>query len=395
MFSRVLIIAALSAFCVLFASNKPAGGYETKDETAPELNQQQARRAIERGLVFLENDVAKWRKEHECATCHHGIMTVWAYTEAKSLGYVVKPETVQETVKWAKERFLDRIDKPRDPRPGWSMVSTPAIYLAIMAQSVDGQEAVSADELKRIADHLVRHQETDGSWAWSSAPPINRPPPFFESDEMATRLAYMALGPHVPADPQEISAARDSRGKAAAWLAKTEPADTTQAAALRLLFKVRGGDAPEAVDADITDLLKRRNEDGGWGQLKDLPSDGYATGQALYVLNVAGVENDREEIQQAVAFLVGNQQEDGSWPMKSRAHPGAEPYKNPMPITYFGSAWATLGLMRSVAKPAADEGHLAVGKEAPDIEGVDQDGKTPKLSEYRGKVVLLDFWSEY
>jgi thiol-disulfide isomerase/thioredoxin len=39
--------------------------------------------------------------------------------------------------------------------------------------------------------------------------------------------------------------------------------------------------------------------------------------------------------------------------------------------------------------------HLAVGKEAPDIEGKDQDGKRFKLSDYRGKVVLLDFWSEF
>jgi hypothetical protein len=38
-------------------------------------------------------------------------------------------------------------------------------------------------------------------------------------------------------------------------------------------------------------------------------------------------------------------------------------------------------------------GDLSVGKEAPDIEGEDQDGKRFKLSGYRGKVVLLDFWS--
>jgi hypothetical protein len=37
--------------------------------------------------------------------------------------------------------------------------------------------------------------------------------------------------------------------------------------------------------------------------------------------------------------------------------------------------------------------NLTVGKEAPDIEGEDQDGKRFKLSDYRGKVVLLDFWS--
>ena len=37
--------------------------------------------------------------------------------------------------------------------------------------------------------------------------------------------------------------------------------------------------------------------------------------------------------------------------------------------------------------------HLSVGKVAPDIEGEDQDGVRFKLSDYRGKVVLLDFWS--
>jgi hypothetical protein len=37
--------------------------------------------------------------------------------------------------------------------------------------------------------------------------------------------------------------------------------------------------------------------------------------------------------------------------------------------------------------------NLSVGKVAPDIEGEDQDGKRFKLSNYPGKVVLLDFWS--
>jgi hypothetical protein len=39
--------------------------------------------------------------------------------------------------------------------------------------------------------------------------------------------------------------------------------------------------------------------------------------------------------------------------------------------------------------------HLSVGREAQDIEGQDQDAKRFKLSDYRGKVVLLYFWSEY
>jgi hypothetical protein len=39
--------------------------------------------------------------------------------------------------------------------------------------------------------------------------------------------------------------------------------------------------------------------------------------------------------------------------------------------------------------------HLAVGKEALEIEGPDQDGRQFKLTDYRGKVVLLYFWSEF
>ena len=36
-----------------------------------------------------------------------------------------------------------------------------------------------------------------------------------------------------------------------------------------------------------------------------------------------------------------------------------------------------------------------VGMTAPEIEGEDIDGKTFKLSDYRGKVVLLDFWGHW
>ena len=39
--------------------------------------------------------------------------------------------------------------------------------------------------------------------------------------------------------------------------------------------------------------------------------------------------------------------------------------------------------------------YLSVGKAAPEVKGVDQDGKHFKLSDYKGKVVLLDFWSEF
>lgn len=51
------------------------------------------------------------------------------------------------------------------------------------------------------------------------------------------------------------------------------------------------------------------------------------------------------------------------------------------------------------AKTAAGElyelRNLAVGMQAPEIEGPDLDGVAFKLSDYRGKVVLLDFWGNW
>ncbi|HVC94113.1 MAG TPA: redoxin domain-containing protein [Pirellulales bacterium] len=39
--------------------------------------------------------------------------------------------------------------------------------------------------------------------------------------------------------------------------------------------------------------------------------------------------------------------------------------------------------------------HLAIGQEVPDLEGEDLDGTAFKLSDYRGKVVFLDFWAHW
>lgn len=341
----------LAALVNLTVGVKSARTEEPKKKVTVEaaITPQQARIAVERGLAFLERDATKWRKERQCSTCHHGTMTVWALSEAKSQGYAVATETLADMSKWTKER-LRELDKPRDTRLGWNMVNTPALYLEVMTQAVLNQEVISADERQRIAAHLLRHQEDDGKWAWSIAPPQNRPPPHFESDEVVTLLAYLALRTQVLTDTKEKSTVRDGRERAASWLAKTKPSDTTQAAVLRLLVKVWSGNSAKALRSEIDEFFSRQNKDGGWSQLRDLPSDAYATGQALYFLSLAGVRNDRAEIQRGASFLIADQKEDGSWPMTARANPGGKPAKNLIPITYFGSSWASLGLMRSIAK---------------------------------------------
>lgn len=65
-------------------------------------------------------------------------------------------------------------------------------------------------------------------------------------------------------------------------------------------------------------------------------------------------------------------------------------------ISEFGDVKLRDSTLGEVAKSELYAIHnLSIGVVAPDIEGQDQDGTPFKLGDYRGKVVLLYFWSEY
>src|SRR5260370_14959233 len=117
MHSRMITCVAMAAANLLAVGVRPAYSDDLNKKVSPPTAQP-TRKAVERALAFLERDAAKWRKERKCATCHHGTMTVWALSEAKSQGYAIAAETLADVAKWSKERLQD-IDKPRDRRRGW------------------------------------------------------------------------------------------------------------------------------------------------------------------------------------------------------------------------------------------------------------------------------------
>lgn len=69
-------------------------------------------------------------------------------------------------------------------------------------------------------------------------------------------------------------------------------------------------------------------------------------------------------------------------------HPGAASLLKERPLLSGG----TVGKR---AEAGLFENHLPVGTAAPNTAGEDQDGMKFKLSDYRGKVVLLDFWGRF
>jgi squalene cyclase len=79
--------------------------------------------------------------------------------------------------------------------------------------------------------------------------------------------------------------------------------------------------------------------------------DAYATGQALYALQVSGMSATDATYQRGVAFLLRTQVEDGSWFVRSRAF-GFQPYFEtgfPHGIDQFISAAATSWAVMALA----------------------------------------------
>lgn len=334
------IICALMALAFLTVDIRQAGCAEEPESGKRPGTPDQV---VDRAIDFIKADAAKWRAEHSCVTCHHGAMTAWVLSEANHQGYLIDARILEETVWQTKRALVPRFVKPREP--GLQLI-TSAMYLGVMSHNLP---ILSRDEMHQLAEHLARFQEPDGTWELRN-PEGSGLPPTSESRETIVLLALLAWEPYVPADPQQAEAARASREKAVAWLRDNKSTDTLQALALRLLLDVRSGKPPQQLQSAIDRLLKMQKADGGWSQLPEMSSDAYATGQTLWVLSFAGVLPDRPEIARAISFLVATQREDGSWPMPYRSHPGIKSTRErgPVPITYFGTAWATLGLVRMV-----------------------------------------------
>ena len=59
------------------------------------------------------------------------------------------------------------------------------------------------------------------------------------------------------------------------------------------------------------------------------------------------------------------------------------------------SKYTTFGAVADAALNPLDPADLEIGKPAPEIIGTSYDGKPMKLSDYRGKVVVIDFWGDW
>jgi hypothetical protein len=297
--------------------------------------------AIDQGLAFLAKDALAWKNQHNCVSCHHAGLVIWSMREARLRGHAVDEPVLAELTKWVAESGDGKTGVPR-PAGQPRALNAKAVWFALALGADPGPDAVAQKGLKLLLETVKGDQTEDGEWlSW----PETRPPIFGDSDESMTALATLALLPAAAAGDDAAKSVRDGGVK---WLAKTKTDDDPQSVAMRLVLWIRLGRPAEEWRPLVRRIQERQHADGGWSQAKGVASDAWATGQALYALAHAGIKPDEPVIQRAQAFLIRTQRDDGSWPMTSRpVKPGGEGCKSLIPITAAGSAWATLGLVRS------------------------------------------------
>ena len=322
--------------------------------------------AIDKGLAFLAKEGVTWKTERKCSSCHQVPMALWSLNEAKKLGYSVDDKAITELTEWVvaqddpakvfpKPAAPTEAPKAETPKPETLLNQTP-LMLALAFEAGDAKSDAGRERLTKMLRAVLEGQRPDGSWkvlyVWE---------PFGSTPDVLTNLALLSLA--APDAPDLGEAGKAAQEKGLAWLTSAKTEETLQGSALKLILWRRLGKPVAEQEPLVKQIMDWQNADGGWAQNKELKSDAYATGQAVYALTEAGLPTNDPAIAKAQVFLVKSQDAGGSWAMTSRpGGPGGKSAKNQAPIAYAGTAWAVMGLMRST--PAASKSETPAGRAA-------------------------------
>lgn len=165
---------------------------------------------------------------------------------------------------------------------------------------------------------MKNSQQPDGYWSLLAL----RPP--LESSEIeVTAAGLRSLQVYAP--PSQRAEYEKAVRLAVHWLENAQP-KTTEDHVFQILGLTWGKGSRAVIAKAARELVALQNPDGGWSQLASLPSDAYATGQALVALKESLVlATASPAYAKGVRFLMERQLEDGSWYVRSRTVP-LQPY---------------------------------------------------------------------
>ena len=149
---NVLIVGALLAFSQkLHATDRV--------DAAPDV-----RGAVQRAVLFLEEDGVAWKQDRKCASCHHTPMTLWALNEAKKQGYSVNADPLAELTAWAVDKDDTAKVFPKREASKEKFVNMSPLLVALGIESGDTTKAAVREGLLKLLATLPPDQRDDGSW---------------------------------------------------------------------------------------------------------------------------------------------------------------------------------------------------------------------------------------
>lgn len=317
-----------------------------------------ARSAIEASLPLIQRADANFIPKAACASCHNNSFAAIAVGAARKSGFQVDEKIAGQQV----QANVFGLTKLRD-------FLHQGFFVPV--QDVFGQFVVSYILIGLDAEHyrpdintdaavmyLKSHQNADGEWPYPAA---DARPPICSNYIGQTAVSMRALQLYAPkADKAEYDQAIQL---AASWLAKAKSTNNEDRG-YRLLGLAWCGKNKDAIQKATRELIAEQRPDGGWADLDSMESSAYATGRSLYALQIAGFPSSDAAYGRAVKYLLGTQQEDGSWYVKTRAmalqpfFDAGFPHGFDQWISAAGTSWATVALSQSLkatATPATGE----------------------------------------
>jgi N-acyl-D-amino-acid deacylase len=265
--------------------------------------------AVKRGLRLVEEAAGRYPTHRTCFSCHHQTLPMQAMVTAREHGVAIDEELLQAQADFSHDSFRERAEPMRRGKGigGGSMT----VAYGLRALELAGRPP--DDVTEAMVSFLLENQRADGSW-----PTGGNRPPLEESLVTCTVLATRGLQKFAAPDRREASEAAIARARA--WLdvagMKRQEDRNSRLWGLHLL-----GADDDRIARAREDVLAAQHDDGGWSPRDDMPSDAYATGQALWSLHEAGLAADHPSYARGVRFLLETRCDDGSWKVETRAKP--------------------------------------------------------------------------
>lgn len=271
------------------------------------------RSAVQDSIPHLQRADVNFAKNSGCVSCHNNSLTQMTMGMARRYGFAIDEKVDQGQTQVNGAILKKATDLMHQ---GFLIAVEDNFSEGVLAYMLFGlQEEGYKPDLgtDAAAMHILWRQQPNGQWY--SAPADGRQP-LCELWVGQTAQSMRALQLYMPKTDQ--AAYRAAIRKASAWMA-TARSYNNDDRSWRVAGLAWAGDQKTALTQAITELKAAQKPDGSWSDLPTMDGTAYATGRSLVALHIAGMRASDPVYQRGVKWLLNNQQENGTWFVRTRA----------------------------------------------------------------------------